>query len=136
MKTVVRVLTFATLVAAAGLAQAAGGRCDGTGPCGPPGMEWAVPQGFHGADYRPACARHDRCYSTPGASRYACDKRFQQDLHCACRNSRYPVLCRMQANMYYAATRLFGGPAFAASQRDVWPYGSRPVYNPRFVFRR
>ena len=134
MRTVVRISAFAALVTTAGLAQAAGG-CAG-GPCGPPGLEWLIPQGHAGADFRPACAGHDRCYSTPGASRAGCDRQFRRDLLGACRNSRRPVLCRMRANLYFAATRLFGGPAYAASQRDIWPYGSRPVTNPRFVFRR
>src|SRR5690606_4207497 len=55
----------------------ASAQCYGPGPCGPPGLEWMFPQGFAGADFRYACARHDMCY-TYGAygGRRACDQQF------------------------------------------------------------
>ncbi|MBA3314556.1 MAG: phospholipase [Planctomycetota bacterium] len=95
----------------------AGGYCIGNGPCGPRGLEWAVPQGFAGADFRPACARHDHCYTIPGTSRRVCDRRFHRELLCACDNSRRPILCRLTANTMGVVTKLFGGPAFRGSQR-------------------
>jgi hypothetical protein len=98
-------------------AVSAGAHCTGNGPCGPVGLEWATPQGFAGADFRPNCAVHDRCYSTPGVSRRDCDLHFRQGLHCACNNSRHPVMCHMTAETMFVATRLFGGPAFRGSQR-------------------
>lgn len=91
--------------------------CTGDGPCGPVGLEWAIPQGFAGADFRPACARHDACYSMPGASRRECDRQFSRGLHAACGNSRHPILCHMTAGTMTVMTRLFGGPAFRGSQR-------------------
>jgi hypothetical protein len=110
------------IVLACGTASAGGygstGRfCTGDGPCGPVGLEWAIPQGFAGADFRPACARHDRCYATPGASRRDCDRQFSRGLHSACANSRHPVLCHMTAGTMSVVTRLLGGPAFRGSQR-------------------
>jgi hypothetical protein len=90
--------------------------CTGAGPCGPRGLEWAVPQGFAGADFRPACAVHDRCYSIPGVSRRYCDRQFHRGLLDSCRNSRRPILCRLTAHTMFGITRLFGGPTFRASQ--------------------
>lgn len=104
-------------MALAGGTAAAGVHCTGDGPCGPVGLEWAVPQGFAGADFRPACAVHDRCYSTPGVSRHDCDRQFSRSLKAACNQSRHPFLCRMTTCTMSVATKLFGGPAFRASQR-------------------
>ena len=113
--------TTCFLIAAAAVLSSAeafaGGHCTGNGPCGPRGLEWAIPQGFAGADFRPACARHDRCYTIPGTSRRVCDNQFHRDLRCACNNSRHPILCRMMANTMGVVTKLFGGPAFRGSQR-------------------
>jgi hypothetical protein len=106
--------TFASLTPADTLAD---GQCTGNGPCGPRGLEWAVPQGFAGADFRPACARHDHCYTIPGTSRRVCDNQFHRDLLYACNNSRHPILCRMTAHTMGVVTKLFGGPAFRGSQR-------------------
>ena len=91
--------------------------CTGNGPCGPRGLEWAVPQGFAGADFRPACARHDACYSASGVTRGQCDRQFRRDLHRACGHSRCPILCHVTAETMSVVTRLFGGPAYRGSQR-------------------
>ena len=91
--------------------------CTGAGPCGPRGLEWLIPQGFSGADFRPACSLHDRCYTMPGISRRYCDRQFHRGLLNSCRNSRHPILCRLTAHTMFGLTRLFGGPAFRASQR-------------------
>ncbi len=77
-------------------------------PCGPGLHNWLIPQGAFGADFRPACAQHDACY-TAGCNRKACDCQFRATMHQACECSRHPALCRMRANAYYTATRLFGG---------------------------
>lgn len=95
----------------------AAAQCTGDGPCGPRGLEWAIPQGFAGADFRPTCAVHDRCYTIPGVSRRYCDRQFSRGLHNACRNSRHPFLCHLTASTMTGVVRLFGGPAFRASQR-------------------
>lgn len=121
------VLLF-TVIAGLATSNVFAGHCTGNGPCGPVGLEWAVPQGFAGADFRPACARHDRCYGTPGVSRAECDRNFHRGLRCACKNSRHPILCRVTADTMFVATRLFGGPAFQGSQRG-W-YTDRGIRTP------
>lgn len=82
-------------------------------PCGPDGMprfmKRLVPQGFAGADFRPACREHDRCYDQHGIPRKNCDLAFRANMHCACQNSKFPLLCRMAANHRYRTVRLFGG---------------------------
>ncbi|MBC7966499.1 MAG: hypothetical protein H7Z17_11320 [Fuerstia sp.] len=87
------------------------GGCPPWRPCGP-GNSWGgnriVAQRFFGADIRPTCATHDACLAS-GASRRQCDRQFLSHMNCACENSRHPVLCRMKAFEYFAATRLFGG---------------------------
>lgn len=80
-------------------------------PCGPEdsfGGNWWVKQGFGGADYRPACARHDECLASGQHSRYCCDRQFLDDLDAACCNSSNPWLCRLKAREYYLGVRLFG----------------------------
>jgi len=116
---------FLAAIAVFALSASATAQCTGDGPCGPVGLEWAVPQGFAGADFRPSCATHDRCYSTPGVSRAACDRQFHRGLVSSCRNSRHPILCRLTAHTMFGVTRLLGGPAFRASQRG-W-YTNRGV---------
>lgn len=89
-------------------------------PCGPDGMPMflkrLVPQGAYGADFRPACRQHDRCYNIPGSNRKQCDRNLKANMHCACERSKHPVLCRMAANHRYRMVRLFGGSAFRKSQ--------------------
>ncbi len=93
----------------------ASAQCYGPGPCGPPGLEWMFPQGFAGADFRYACARHDMCY-TYGAfgGRRACDQQFYRDMNAACHYSRFPLMCRIQASTMFMGTRLFGAPAYGS----------------------
>jgi hypothetical protein len=80
-------------------------------PCGA-GNTWGgnrlVPQGFYGADFRPACARHDECLLSCTCRR-DCDRQFLCDMNCACECSRHPRLCRAKARCYYAMARLLGG---------------------------
>lgn len=80
-------------------------------PCGPNesfGMNWLIPQGFFGADYRPACAQHDACLMSGCYSRKACDRMFLANMDCACNHSRFPILCRLEARKCYLGVRLFG----------------------------
>lgn len=43
------------------------------------------PESYFGANFRSACAAHDRCYrSTSSSSRLACDQRFHAGLIAAC----------------------------------------------------
>ena len=89
-------------------------------PCGPGLCNNAlVPQGFAGVDFRPACARHDRCYGSPACSRKTCDDQFLNDMLTACECSPNRCLCRMKAWQWYMQVRLFGGPPYRQSQRQV-----------------
>ena len=83
-------------------------------PCGPEGvppfLKRLIPQGFAGADFRPACRQHDDCYDNHGVPRKHCDQAFRADMYRACENSRHPRLCRMTANRRYRTVRLLGAP--------------------------
>lgn len=74
-------------------------------PCGPSGLKgplrYLIPQGIAGADFRPACRKHDRCYGTLGSRKTGCDRRFLGELTNSCKNSRHPVLCRVTARLMY-----------------------------------
>lgn len=80
-------------------------------PCGP-GNPWGgnrcISQGFYGADFRCACARHDACYDA-GCCRRNCDRQFLCDMNDACECSEHPHKCRCKARCYYCMARLFGG---------------------------
>ena len=90
-------------------------------PCGPDSMtgplRLLVPQGVYGADFRPACRRHDACYDTPGTSKAACDRAYRAEMRSACANSRTPRLCRLVAGLMHRATVRRGDQAFASAQR-------------------
>lgn len=89
-------------------------------PCGPDSMRgplrYLIPQGVAGADFRPACRRHDACYGVPSVDRNQCDKQFLRDMQCACKDSRHPIRCRITARLMYAATRVGAGEAFERAQ--------------------
>ncbi|WP_153555740.1 hypothetical protein [Roseimaritima sediminicola] len=99
------------------------GADDSSRPCGPAAMRgplrYLIPQGAGGADFRPACRRHDACYTIPGASRQQCDRQFLRDMQCACDNSRHPIRCRITARLMYMATRLGAEDAYELSQIQV-----------------
>ncbi len=79
-------------------------------PCGPGYVNLLYPQGFMGADFKPACRRHDRCYQS-STSRRTCDKRFFRELDRACRKSRFKLGCRMTTSLMKSAVKVFGGIA-------------------------
>lgn len=89
-------------------------------PCGPdwlaPPLRGLIPQGYMGADFRPACEAHDRCYTLPGWSRSACDQQYRRDLQTACNDSRFPFGCRMRAGIMYWAVRAFGEKNYQISR--------------------
>jgi hypothetical protein len=95
-----------------------------THPCGPDSLKGPlrklIPQGAFGADFKPACRAHDACYDTPGADRDQCDRKYLQDMQCACENSTHPVLCRMTARLLYRATHKHGEKAFESAQRIAY----------------
>lgn len=89
-------------------------------PCGPARMtsplKFLIPQGIAGADFRPACRRHDACYDTAGANRHACDRQFQRDLIAACDRSRCPLFCRFVAVVMGNVTMRYGEQSFQTAQ--------------------
>jgi len=89
-------------------------------PCGPAylrgPLSLLIPQGAAGADFRPACRRHDACYEIPGVDKRACDRQFLRGMHAACENSRHPLWCRFVANQMYRVTANRGWEAFLLSQ--------------------
>jgi len=89
-------------------------------PCGPDSMtgplRLLIPQEFAGADFRPACRRHDACYDTPGMSRAACDRQYLRDMECACNQSKLPRVCRFVARIMSRVTAKRGGKAFRSAQ--------------------
>jgi hypothetical protein len=107
---VVQLIAFAFLSTVM-FCQDASAQCPPWRPCGP-GQTWGgnrlVPQGFYGADFRPACANHDACYASC-ANRRDCDRQFLQNMQSACDCSTHPMLCRHKARCYYINARLFGG---------------------------
>ena len=88
--------------------------------CGPDWMPEAlkqlIPQDFHGADFRPACRRHDAGYTSSGIPRRQCDLQFHSDLIVACQDSTRPIRCRRRAKTMYRAVRMFG--MFSYVRRD------------------
>ena len=98
-------------------------------PCGPehmpPVLKWFIPQGVAGADFRAACARHDRCYATPGACKAACDRQFLCDMLAQCSCSRNPRRCARVARRMYRAVQKHGDRAFARAQAEAIPLLSR-----------
>ena len=80
------------------------GRSCGVGP-----MSFLTPQGHRGADFRPACSRHDDCYSSGLFSRKQCDRDFLNGMLCSCQNSKNPAACARRARFMHMNVRLFGG---------------------------
>ena len=107
-------------------APAASAGCGGpdSAPCGPGYVppilrRILIPQVGLGADFRPACARHDACYTVGYRDRYGrvltrrqCDDRFLNDLDRACDSALFPPLCRLRARGDYVAVRLYGVLSF------------------------
>lgn len=95
---------------------AAAGDCRERRPCGPAylgPLKLAVPQGFLGADFRPACRAHDHCYQTRCARRRHCDRSLRRRLFRACDCSRCRIGCRIVAGTMYVTTRVLGFLSFA-----------------------
>ncbi len=86
-------------------------------PCGPdsipPALKIIFWQGSGGADFKPACREHDRCY-TKGSGRIKsdCDTQFLLDLQYTCQSSRNPRKCLRRARFMHWLTVRFGHSAF------------------------
>ncbi len=90
--------------------------CPSWRPCGG-GETWGgnrfIPQFRAGADFRPVCAAHDKCYGAGTTStRKECDDAFLRGLQCACESSTRPRACKRRAKFMYIAVRRFGGDHF------------------------
>lgn len=74
------------------------------------------PDSYGSANFKPACASHDKCYSSSSkSSRLTCDKRFKSALNRACNSAYddwydYPdkKACNGVAWTYYQAVRKVG----------------------------
>lgn len=92
-------------------------------PCGSvsmgPVMKRLIPQEFNGANFRPVCRRHDRCYDTLGADKRACDRQYRKGMHAACKCSRTPIRCHMAASIMTAAVVLGGNKSFERAQQKA-----------------
>ncbi|WP_432545461.1 phospholipase A2 [Kineococcus sp. SYSU DK004] len=79
------------------------------------------PDSFLGADFRPACAGHDACYSPAGSTaRLVCDEAFLVDLRAACAVAFGPagalaLACRAAAVVYHRAVRTVSRPWYRAA---------------------
>ena len=105
-------------------ASSAGCGDPGAAPCGPGYVppilrRILIPQVGLGADFRPACAQHDRCYTVGYRDAYGrrttrlqCDRQFLGNLDRACDSAFLPGLCRLRARGDYLAVRLYGPLSF------------------------
>lgn len=105
----IRTLTLFSIAIVAGGASAEA-QCPPWRPCGS-GNTWGgnrfVQQGFYGADFRPACAKHDECLQSC-SDRRSCDQQFKCDMYDACECSCNPAKCRCKARCYYCMARMCG----------------------------
>lgn len=103
-------------------------------PCGPDWIVGAdralIPQGWAGADFRSACARHDACLNS-GYNRHCCDARFHRDLMSACRYSSQPCQCRRVVSLMSRVTRSYSGRTLNPYER-AWAIRRLRQVNARF----
>jgi hypothetical protein len=123
----VRALALLLAATALALAAAPATAIAGNG-CGPAGFGPLVPDRAFGADFEPACDRHDECYATPwrttseptrAEAKLGCDSRFLADLEDACfaAGARQIDACLDLAAAYHRAVRSWlGDVAYAAAQ--------------------
>jgi hypothetical protein len=85
------------------------GHTPGANGCGSVGHPLTpfIPNNFLGANLKPACDDHDRCYETCNRNRRRCDSQFHQQLKAICRDQfgfgPRRNACITQAAIYYAA---------------------------------
>jgi len=88
-------------------------------PCGPDSMtgplRYLIPQGAAGADFRPSCRCHDKCYEDPNSTREQCDLKWRDQMFSACEGSRCRFKCRLVARFMYLGVKWFGEDAYAAA---------------------
>ncbi|KKN17627.1 hypothetical protein LCGC14_0963790 [marine sediment metagenome] len=67
-----------------------------------------VPQGWKGADFRSACAKHDHHYRERGITKAQADCEFLQDMLAQCKYSKRPRQAKHVARFMYRAVRRYG----------------------------
>lgn len=94
--------------------------------CGPMGglLTPLIPNTFFGANLKPACDFHDRCWGTCNNSREKCDRRFEELIRAECRSHFSPGLrrlaCYRQAvNYRKAVSSPLGASAYEDAQREA-----------------
>ena len=117
-----RIIFILIAIVATLLSTPAWAECSAGRPCGPESLKGPlaklIPQGVFGADFKPGCRRHDRCYGTLGSDKDACDARFLSEMQCACKQSKHPTLCRAVARLMYLSLRTEASvKAFTRGQR-------------------
>ena len=89
-------------------------------PCGPDCIKGPLRlllfQGCAGADFRPACIRHDAGYDTCGMDKESCDLQFLHEMLEASKMSKLPGFARHRARMAYFGVKRFGDSAWISAQ--------------------
>jgi len=87
------------------------------------GLGRLVPNAPTGADFRPACDNHDRCYGELSQSQEYCDRQFHNELLAECGRTFKTIVtrplratCNGVADTYFAAVQRKGGSAYRAAQ--------------------
>jgi hypothetical protein len=103
------------------------------------GLGRFVPNAPTGADFRPSCDNHDRCYGTLGKSKSECDKQFHNELLGVCGRTFRTIItrplrgvCNKVADVYYTAVLESGnaGTAYNKAQRHAQEEATQPLcYN-------
>jgi hypothetical protein len=87
------------------------------------GLGRLVPNAPTGANFKPACDNHDRCYGELNQSKDLCDRRFHNELLDECGRTFKTIVtrplrasCNGVADTYYSAVSTKGGRAYRESQ--------------------
>lgn len=67
-----------------------------------------IPQGWKGADFRSACAKHDRHYREKDVPKAQADREFLRDMLAQAKYSKRPAQAKAVARFMYRATKRFG----------------------------
>ena len=89
--------------------------------CGSGWTDFIIPDSWWGKyDLTPACAIHDKCYSTCGKSKAECDLVFFENMKNICMkvSSWWQRDCLSTVYTYYVAVLISGGPAYYSSQKN------------------
>lgn len=93
--------------------------------CGDEDSDLYVPDGLAGADFMPACRKHDSCYETLGQDKKYCDAQLGKNITLACDiaskrtiadTDNGLAICYIAAGIYEYVVDTRGRPAFDAAQ--------------------